>query len=92
MISNNQVDRIDPSIVPTAAEALRSFEEDGGHISHESSFGEDPLAGDTSLIKLRDAQRYPTLDSFFHQLVNGDTNPFKEGLLFFIHLTQTFSS
>ena len=92
MASNNQAARINPQLIPSPEDAMRQFEEAGGHITHFSGFGEDPLASNSIQLqqrKIRFHQRYPTFDVFFHTVVNGDDNLFREGLLFFIHLTQT---
>ena len=67
VLSNNQVARIDPQLVPTVYQAIQSFEEDGGHLTHFSSFGEDPLAHSASLMEQRATQfnqRYPSFDKW----------------------------
>ena len=75
MESNNRTARVDTWLVPSPEDAVRQYEEAGGHLTHFSGFGEDPLANDTVLIHQRDAefhQRFPNFDPFFHKLVNGD--------------------
>ena len=92
MAANNQIASIDPHRVPSADEAVRQFEEDGGHLTHFSSFGEDPLSSDPSRVRNREAafhHRYPQFDPFFHGVVNDDDSLFRQGLNFFIHLTQS---
>ena len=74
---------------------MRQYEEAGGHITHFSKFGEDPLVSDTILYHQREAefhQTYPDFDPFFHKLVNGDDSFFRSGLLFFIQITHAYSS
>ncbi len=95
MASNNQIARVDPRLIPSPEEAVRQYEEAGGHITHFSGFGEDPLASNISLVHQREAefyQRYPNFDPFFHKLVNGDDSAFRDGLLFLIQITQTLQS
>ena len=65
-----------------------------GHITHFSGFGEDPLVNNTILSHQREVefhQRYPNFDLFFHKVVNGDDSVFREGLLYFIQITQTLT-
>ena len=59
-----------------------------------SGFGEDPLVNSTILSHQREVkfhQRYPNFDLFFHKVVNGDDSVFREGLLYFIQITQTLT-
>ena len=86
MVSNNQVELVNPQIIPSPEEA-------GGHITRFSGFSLDPLANDNSLFYRREIefhQRYPEFDPFFHKLVNSDDTVFREGLLFFIQVTQYY--
>ena len=79
MVSNNQVALVNPQIIPSPEEAVNKYEEAGGHITHFSGFGLDPLANDYSLFYCREIefhQRYPEFDPFFHKLVNGDDTVF----------------
>lgn len=85
MESNNHTARVDNRLVPSPEDAVRQYEEAGGHLTHFSGFGEDPLADDTVLTHQRDTefhQRYANFDPFFHKLVNGDDTVFHDGLLF----------
>ena len=64
MAANNQIAAIDPHRFPSPDEAVRLFEEDGGHLTHFSDFGEDPLRDDPSRVQTREAafyERYPSL-------------------------------
>lgn len=91
MMSNNHAAKIDPQNILSSEEAVKLFEEDGGHLTYFRDFGVDPLSGDEK-VTMREATfhaRYPTFEPFFHRLVNGDDSLFKEGLLFFVHLTNT---
>ena len=50
----------------------------------------DPLIDDL-LMEERNTQfqqRYPTVDTLFHQLVNGNDRPFHDAICFFIQVTQ----
>ncbi len=94
MSTNNQVAKIDPHLIPTAHQAIRSFQGDGGHITRFSLFGEDPLASNDALVHQRNIefnQRYHSFGPFFYQILNGNDSLFREGLQFFICSTQRLS-
>ena len=91
MTANNCVARIESYQLPSPEEAVKMFEDEGGHLTHFSEFGQDPLRDDAVRLHNRETtffSRYPTFDPFFHELVNGDDTLFKQGLLFFISLTH----
>lgn len=56
MASNSRIARVDPRLIPSPEDAVRQYEEAGGHITHFSGFGRDPLANDAPLIHQRDAE------------------------------------
>ena len=91
MLSNNQVARIDPQLIPSAEDAVRQYSATGGHLTEFSVFGEDPFRNNVSLVQQREAEfhhRFPQFDVFFHKLVNGDDKEFCDGLLYLIQITQ----
>ena len=95
MESNSQVARVDPSLVPSPEDAVRQYEEAGGHLTHFSQFGSDPLVGDRHLIQEREVrfyQIYPNFDPIFHNLVNNDDSTFCNGLYLFIQITQSLAA
>ena len=49
MASNSHTARIDPHLIPLPEEVVRQYEQAGGHITHFSGFGEDPLVNNTIL-------------------------------------------
>ena len=62
----------------------------GGRISDETGFGEDPLQGDDAKTSIRAQafdERYPSYDAIFHQLVNLNSLLFKSALLFYVDIT-----
>ena len=82
--SNSHTARIDSYLIPLPEEAVRQYQQAGGHITHFSGFGEDPFINNAILSHQREAkfhQRYPNFESLFHELVNGDDSVFREGLL-----------
>jgi len=80
--------------LPSAEEAVKLYEDAGGHLTHFSLFGEDPFVENISLQRERlrvFQQKYPAFNPIFHKLENGDDNLFCEAILFFIHLSITLS-
>lgn len=91
MEHNNQAVRVDPQLVPPTDEAVRQYNNAGGHLTQFSPFGEDPLKDHSNLAyqRVREFhQRYPSFDIFFSSLVNGDDSFFRQGLTHFITLTN----
>ena len=92
MADDNRAQHISPTLLPTADQAVLSYERSGGRLTDPSHFGNDPLHGDR--LDIRDRafrQRFPSFASIFHALVNGDKVPFKQALLFFMDLTRRLS-
>ena len=97
MASNNQAAPIPESIIPEPDEAVALFESRGGNLTLFSLFGHDPLTVFPELMEEREQrflQRYPAADfgPFFYTVANGDNSLFREGLLYFIHLSQQLQS
>lgn len=85
-------------MLPTSEEAVLAvlaYEREGGHLSLPQVFGTDLLSGNQELQNLRFDNfnaAYPSFDIIFHCLVNGNDHPFKEGLQYFIDLTNNIKS
>ncbi len=62
MLANSQVAKIDARVILTVHEAVQSFEQDGGHLTQFSLFGEDPLV---SLLEQRTSQFYSRFPHIF---------------------------
>ncbi len=95
MTQDNRTKRIDARHLPSPSEALHLYQQNGGRIQEESSFGSDPIAGDSNKQQIRDTsytQRNPPFDSVFSSLVNGDSAPFVRGLRDYISITHRLSS
>ena len=70
------------------------YRQEGGRISDETCFGEDPLQADNAKILIRAeafGQRYPSFETIFHELVNSSSTLFKGGLTFYIDITYRLS-
>ena len=91
MSRNNQAVKIDSSIIPEPSDALKSFEDHGGHITLFSPFGHDPLESHSNLYQERESKfidQYPEFGLFFYSVVNGDYSMFRQGLLCFIVISK----
>lgn len=83
--------RVDPAVVPSTEEAVQAYEQLGGHLTYFPAFGRDPLA-DSPLLSRRRLQNFqacfPSFETLFYNLVNGDSTPFENALLLFLQLTR----
>ena len=90
MHRNNQVQMIDPAALPDFSDAVHQFESYGGQLTLFSGFGDDPLKDNAPKMAQRETefkQRYADFSQFFYSVVNSDYHLFKQGLLFYIHLS-----
>ena len=93
MWRDNRVQRV-VGTIPSPAEAVCLYQEEGGQISDGASFGEDPLYSDVNKFTIRQqsfSTSYPSFDAIFHQLVNSDASLFTNGLKFYIDITYRLS-
>ena len=92
--TDNMIARLDLRNLPCASQAVCMYHQEGGRISDESQFGEDPLLGDDAKASIRASafgDRYPSFDAIFHDLVNSNPSLFKNALLFYIDITYRLS-
>ena len=78
-MANARTRRLPSEIIPDAHIATSKFVDMGGHLTLESHFGNDPLAGRDGLIAERNRQfhlQYPDLSMVFHAISNNNCNPF----------------
>ena len=90
-VTKNRTSRVPQSSVPTPEEAVSLFEREGGSLTIFSSFGVDPLASRPDLFQRRHAEfisRFSDFNHIFHSLVNGNDALFRDGLKFFLELTE----
>ena len=94
MRTDNKISRIDLRNLPSSSQAVSMYHQEGGRISDESGFGEDPLQGDNAKTSIRAQafnERYPSYDAIFYEVVNTNPTPFKNALLFYIDVTYRLS-
>ena len=95
MLTDDRTKKLGNSRLPTPTQAIYMYRANGGHITEESNFGEDPLANDVDKYRIREnafVQKFPSFEAIFHNLVNGNSIPFKNGLKYFIDITYRLSS
>ena len=94
-MSNNHTKCIDHRVLPSVADAVRQYQQQGGHLTDPYNVGKDPLEGDTSKSRVRQeafSDKYPSFLEIFSKLVNGDSSTFRHALSFYIDITRRISS
>ena len=87
---NNCIAQIGPSLLPSSDDAVQLYEQFGGNITQFSAFCQDPFNSRPDLVQQQENRvlsTLPTVWTIFHKLVNGDACLFREGLLYFIHIS-----
>ena len=75
-MANARTRRLPSEIIPDAHTATSQFVDMGGHLTLESHFGNDPLAGGDGLIaecNRQFHQQYPDLSMVFHAISNNNS-------------------
>ena len=94
MVQNCPIHAIDPTLLPTSAQALFHYRQCGGQITESSNFGSDPLVllPDKHLFRERAfKQQFPSFNIIYHQLISDHDKMFQDGLKYFIDLTFRLS-
>ena len=93
MNQDNRTAKVPPHIIPTSDEAISSYHDMGGELTLSSTFGEDPIS--TSLRAVRELEfttTYPDFEVFFTLAVNGQEQPFRNGLELYLSITKSLHS
>lgn len=93
MARDNRVQRIAIN-VPSPIEAVSMYNRAGGRLSDGTSFGEDPLQGDSNKCTIRHqafTDTFPSFEPIFHILVNSDPSLFIRALKLYIDITYRLS-
>ena len=92
---NYQAVPVDAELLSQPDDAVRRFEDAGGHLTHFSNFRKDLLEGRPHLIAERERvfhERFPDFGPFFHNLLNGGSSLFRDGLTYFTAITVRLHS
>lgn len=76
--------------MPQPQQAADEYRSNGGRLTDPDHIIKDPLFNDAAKIEIRlhtFVKRYPSFDTIFHNLVNGNNVMFKDALKFFIDVT-----
>ena len=83
--------RSPPGVLPTGAMAKQQYEAQGGNITPFGEFGADPLRNRQDLVNRRDglfAEQNPPFSILFSDVISGNGNHFRDGILNFITITR----
>lgn len=79
MLGNNCTKSIDQRLLPSVADAVQQYEQQGGHLREPYQVGSDPLEGNAYKYGVRQEaflEKYPSFQDIFAKLVNGDSTTF----------------
>ena len=93
MRNNNKARPTGPSVVPSVTDAVHMYQQmGGGHLQDPHQVRRDPLCpAKQELCKVAFCGSYPSFETIFSSLVNGDTTMFRNALKFFIDVTFRLS-
>ena len=94
MDRDNRARQIPATLLPDPQQAVQMYRDSGGSLTDPASYGDDPLAENDNKKQIRErcfGERF-SLETVFHKLVNGDSSPFREAILFYIDVTRRLSS
>ena len=80
--------------LPTAEEAVRSFEERGNRLTDFGLFGRDPLRDNPDLVRQREdmfIENNPSFGDIFGSVACGNMAFLQEALLSFINITKALA-
>ena len=93
--ANNQVTPISRQNIPSLDQAISAHENNGGHLTPESCYGQDPIIDLPGLQLLRERDflyEYPNMDAVFQNVLHDNGTIFRQAILFFIELTNRYST
>ena len=85
---------LDPLVPPTIEQAVHMYEHEGGNLSREAVFGNDPLANNQALTQHRHeifTETYPSFQEIFEETLKGNSQPLGDAILLFRDLTRRFA-
>ena len=78
-------------LIPTVSEAVRMYEERGGSLARDATFGTDPLVMRADLIESRERLFFssqPSGQSIFADVVHGQSHSLKRAIDYFVDVTN----
>ena len=84
----SRVHSVNPAMIPSMEDAVQMYTDAGGHITHDSSFGIDPLASSDTLINQRETEFIRdnlAFEEIYSNTINGDGSLMVSAVLSFIN-------
>ncbi|MDA8002508.1 MAG: hypothetical protein MPL62_14615 [Alphaproteobacteria bacterium] len=89
MQEKNSVAKVPDRIVLTPDEAISRYHTMGGQLKLVPVFGTDPLSPSHKIIRQEEfSRKYPECQQIFQAAANGDESLFRDGLKYFMSITQ----
>ena len=82
--------KLPDELIPSVSEAVRMYEEMGGNLTRDATFGIDPLTARADLIESRERlflSDQPSGQSIFADIVHGQSPSLKRAILHFVDIT-----
>ena len=82
--------KLPDELIPSVSEAVRIYEEMGGNLTRDATFGIDPLTARADLIESRERlflSDQPSGQSIFADIVHGQSPSLKQAILYFVDIT-----
>lgn len=95
MARSNKAQRVTNSVLPSPGAAVHMYTSSGGNLRDPGPFGIDPIDTNSSKTNIRSSafsEKFPSFSNIFHEVVNGNSSIFQQGLLFFINITKRLAS
>ena len=90
MAQTSRTMHLPTELIPTVSEAVRMYEERGGFLSRDATFGIDPLIMRPDLIESRERLFFsaqPSGQNIFADVVHGQHQSLKRAIIYFIEVT-----
>lgn len=91
MTQTSQAIQLTPELIPTVSEVVQMYEERGGSLTRDSTFGIDPIVSRADLRDSREKLFFdsqPSGQSIFADIVHGDGTSLKNAILKFLKITM----
>ena len=82
--------KLPDELIPSVSEAVRMYEEMGGNLTRDATFGIDPLTARADLIESRERlflSDQPSGQRLFADIVHGQSPSLKQAILHFVDIT-----
>ena len=91
MLQDNRTKRLDPVVIPTVNDAVPTYRAQGGHLTDPDELGVDLISLDVDKSRICQqsfSDKFPSFGVIFDKIVNGQPEMFREGLLYYLSITN----